>query len=122
MKAIAAALVAALPASGSLEATLSAPTHTPKVNTKWYYVVRAARAGHPVGARITVQIVDPLGTAHPVQLGASKRNITNYPIMGTFRDYVIWPSDSRDIRLTLRITVHAGGTKKIVTYWVVAHS
>src|SRR5438552_6623424 len=110
MKGIAAALAATAVASGSVQATLSASTHTPKINTKWYYVLRVTQGGRPAAARITAQIVDPIGNAHPVQLGATKRNITNYPIKGTFRDYVIWPSDSRDIRLTLRITVRAGGT------------
>ena len=122
MKGIAAALAATALASGSVKATLSAPTHTPKINTRWYYVLRVTDGGRPAAARITAQIVDPIGGAHAVQLGATKKNITNYPIRGTFRDYVIWPSDSREIRLTLRIAVRTGGTKKIVTYSVVAHS
>src|ERR1051326_2121939 len=121
MKGIAAALAATVLASGAVKATLSGPTHTPKAGTKWYYVLRVTQNGRPVAARITVQIVDPLGTAHPVQLGASKRNITNYRITGTFRDYVIWPKESNGIPLTFRIIVHAGGVKKIVKYSVTSH-
>jgi hypothetical protein len=120
MKLIAAALATATLASGTVTATLSAPTHRPKVNTKWYYVVRVAENGNAVAARITAQIVDPIGGVHPVELGATKKAITNYAIKGRFRDYIIWPADSRGIRLTLRITIRAGGTKKIVKYWVVA--
>jgi hypothetical protein len=104
-----------------VRATLSAPTHQPRINTNWHYTLRVSVDGKPAAARITAQIVDPIGGVHPVQLGSTKKVIRNYPITGTFRDYIIWPSDSRGIRLTLRITVRAGGTKKIVKSWVVAH-
>jgi len=121
MKLIAAALGATVLAAGSAKATLSAPTHTPKINTKWFYVVRVTQGGVAASARITVQIVDPLGSAHAVQLGASRKNITDYPIKGRFRDYVIWPADSRGVPLTLRVTVRASGTKTILKYRVVSH-
>jgi hypothetical protein len=121
MKLIAAAVATATLASGAVRATLSAPTHQPKAKTKWYYVVRVTDGGKAAAARITAQIVDPIGGVHPVNLRSTTKAIKNYPITGTFRDYIIWPSDSRGIRLTLRITVRAGGTKKIVEYWVVAH-
>ena len=120
MKLIAAALATATLASGSVRATLSAPTHTPKIKTKWYYVVRVTEDGKAAAARITAQIVDPIGGVHPVDFGPTTKPIRNYRIKGTFRDYIIWPSDSRGIRLTLRITVRVGTTKKVVKYWVVA--
>ena len=120
MKLIAAALATATLATGPVRATLSAPTHHPTVNTKWRYVLHVTEDGRAIAARITAQIVDPIGGVHPVALGSSTKPIRNYPIKGAFRDYIIWPSDSRGIRLTLRITVRAGGTKKIVKYWVVA--
>lgn len=121
MKFIAAALATATLASGSVRATLSAPTHRPKVKTKWYYVVRVTKDGKAARARITAQIVDPIGGVHPVEFGPTTKVIKDYPIKGSFRDYIIWPSESRGIRLTLRITVRVGTTKKIVNYWVVAH-
>jgi hypothetical protein len=121
VKLIAAALATAALASGTVRATLSAPTHQPRINTKWHYTLRVTVDGKGAAARITAQIVDPIGGVHPVELGATKKVIRNYPVTGTFRDYIIWPSDSRGIRLTLRITVRAGGTTKIVKYWVVAH-
>jgi hypothetical protein len=121
VKVLATALATATLASGTVSATLSAPTHAPKIKTKWYYTVRVTVGGKAAAARITAQIVDPIGGTHAVDLGSSTKPITNYAIKGTFRDYIIWPSDSRGIRLTLRITVRAGGTKKIVKYWVVAH-
>jgi hypothetical protein len=122
MKLIAAAVTATAAAIGTFNATLSAPTHKPRINTKWYYVLRVAQDGRPVAARITAQIVDPIGGAHLVQLGSTTKAIKNYSIKGVFRDYIIWPRESRDLRLTLRITVRRDTTKKIVKYWVVPHS
>lgn len=121
MKIIAAALAAAVLASGTVKATLSAPGHTPKITTKWYYTLRVTKDGRLTAARITAQIVDPIGGVHPVQFGPSTKNITNYPIKGTFRDYIIWPQTSRDVPLTLRFTVKVGTTKRIVRYRVVPH-
>src|SRR5262245_34841290 len=64
-------------------ARLTAPTHTPKVGTRWPYSVRVtSRAGKPLPARITVQIVDPVGGVHPVQLGVTKVNIVRHPFVG----------------------------------------
>jgi hypothetical protein len=121
MKVIAAALAAAVFASGTVRATLSAPGHTPKVKTKWYYVLRVTKDGRPATARVTAQIVDPIGGVHPVQVGATKKNITNFPIKGSFRDYIIWPVSSRDVPLTLRFTIKVGTTKRVVKYRVVPH-
>jgi hypothetical protein len=119
---LAATLAATVLAATPLKATLTAPGHTPKINTKWRYTLRVYAGGHPTAARITVQIVDPIGGAHPVYLGATKKPIRNYPIQGTFRDYVIWPGDSRDIPLTLRFTIHAGGKTTTLKYRVVPHA
>ena len=94
----------------------------PKVNTKWHYTLRVTSGGRPASARITAQIVDPIGGTHPVDLGATKKPITNYPIKGVFRDYVIWPSSSRDIPLTLRFRIRAGGKTTTLRYRVVTHA
>src|SRR5712691_13393188 len=93
------ALAVALIAVAPLKATLDAPGHTPKVNTHWNYAVHATRAGKPVAARLTAQIVDPIGGRHPVEFGASTKKVTNWPFRGVFRDYVIWPSSSRGVPL-----------------------
>jgi predicted lipoprotein with Yx(FWY)xxD motif len=99
-------------------AKLSAPTHRPKANTKWFYTLLVTDlTGKPLRARITVQIVDPLGTAHPVQYANTKKNLTDWPINGRFRDYVIWPKSSAvGVTLTLRVTVKAGTGKRVLTY------
>jgi hypothetical protein len=123
---LALALVPSAMAALSFRATLKAPGHTPKVNTKWYYTVRVTDlAGHPIRARLTAQIRDPLGTLHPVQFGATTKNIVNWPFKGTFRDYIIWPPSSRQATLlgglVLRFTVVARGQRKVLLYRVKPH-
>jgi hypothetical protein len=116
MAALLAALALAAPA---FHVTLTAPTHTPKVGARWNYTVAATDlAGKPLRARITAQVVDPFGGAHPVEYGSSTKKITNIQFTGTFRDYVAWPSESRGFKLTLRITVTSGGKAVRTTYWV----
>ena len=102
------------------KATLSAPTHRPKVNVKWYYTVRVTSLrGAAISARITVQIRDPLGTLHPVLYANTKRKLVDWPIEGRFRDFVIWPRSSAiGISLSLRVTVRALDRSTVLTYTV----
>ena len=119
MKLVATAvLTGSLLAAAPLIATLSAPTHTPKVKTRWYYIVRATQAGKPAAGKLTAQIVDPIGSSHPVQYGSSTKNITNWPFTGRFRDFIIWPASSRGIPLKLRVVVRVGSVKRVLTYAV----
>jgi len=101
-------------------ATLSAPIHTPPVGAKkWWYVVRAANAqGKPLHARLTVEVVDPLGTAHIADAGTSTRKLLNFPFRGRYRDFARWPAASRGYRLTFRVIVKAQGSSRTLTYWV----
>jgi hypothetical protein len=110
-------------ASAPFKASITAPTHTPKVSTKWYYVIRATSLqGKPIAARLTMQIMDPTGQVHPVQYAATKKNITNWPFTGRFRDYIIWPPSSKLAAivggLALRATVKARGAKIVLRYRV----
>lgn len=110
-------------AAAPFRATLTAPGHTPKVATKWYYVIHATDLhGRPIAARLTMQIKDPTGQVHAVQYGPTKKNITNWPIKGRFRDYIIWPKDSVLASviggLQLRAIVTAGGRRTMLTYRV----
>jgi len=121
----AALLVAALSlfAGGSgLKVTLTAPSHAPKINVRWSYTVRETVNGKAAAARITVQIVDPIGGVNPVQYDGTKKNITNWRFTGVFRDYVIWPAESRDIPLTFRVTVVTAHAKKVLNYHVTPHA
>jgi hypothetical protein len=111
-----AAATAALLAT--VQVTLSAPGHTPKVNTHWNYAVHATQAGKPVRAKLTASILDPIGGSHPVDFGTSTKKIANWPFTGTFRDFIVWPASSRGIPLRLRLVVVVGRTKKTITYAV----
>ena len=122
MNAVAAIAAAGILLAAPLKVTLTAPTHTPKIGAKWPYVVHATRGGRPAAARITVQIVDPLGTAHAVEFGANKKHVTNWPFKGVFRDYVIWPRSSLGVPLTFRVIVVVGATKKVINYKVTSHA
>ena len=114
-------LAGSLLVATSVQVTLTAPGHTPKIKTRWYYVVRATEGGKPVAARLTAQIVDPIGGSHPVTFGNGPKPIANWPFKGTFRDFVIWPASSRGVPLKLRIVVRAGGVRKVLTYVVTPH-
>jgi hypothetical protein len=100
---------------------LDAPGHSPKIKTHWNYSVTVTKSGKPVAATITAQIVDPIGGVHLVQFGNTTKNVKNFPFTGTFRDFVIWPADSRGIPLTFRLTVESGPTKKVIGYHVTPH-
>ena len=121
MRILAAALATSVLAAAPVKATLTAPGHTPKINTRWYYVVHATQGGKPVAARLTAQIVDPIGGSHPVTFRNGAKPITNWPFKGTFRDFVIWPASSRGVPLKLRTVVRAGGVRKVITYAVTPH-
>jgi hypothetical protein len=106
--------------SAAVHVTLTAPTHAPAVGTKWRYVVRATERGKPAAARITAQIVDPIGNAHAVTYANTSQPIVKRPFHGTFRDFVTWPASARGIPLTFRITVLVGRVRKVLTYAVTA--
>ncbi len=106
---------------GPLNVTLKTPGHAPKINTHWNYTVTVRQGGKPVKARLTEKIVDPIGGVHAVQLGKSTKNITNWPIKGVFRDFIVWPASARGVPLTFRVIVTIGKAKKVVNFSVVAH-
>ena len=105
-------------AATPFKATLTAPTHTPKVNAYWFYLVHVTRNGKPIRATVTVQIVDSFGGVYPVQYDNTIRNIVNRPFSGLFRDYVQFPPESRGFKLTFRAIVRALHAKVTLTYWV----
>jgi hypothetical protein len=115
------ALVAAggvLATSAPVKVALVAPGHSPKTNAHWNYSVTVERAGKPAAATITAQIVDPIGGTHLVQFGLTTKYVKAFPFTGTFRDFVIWPPESRGIPLTFRLTVKSGPATKVIAYHV----
>ena len=105
-------------AAAPFKATLTAPTHTPKVNAYWFYTIHATRNGKPIRATVTVQIVDTFGVVYPVQYDNTTKNIVNKPFTGIFRDYVQFPPESRGFKVTFRAIVKAPGGKVTLTYWI----
>jgi hypothetical protein len=122
--ALAAPAVAAAPKT--FKATLTAATHTPTADNKthWPYRVKLTDLkGKPLAGRITVAIVDPLGTVHPVQFGANTKYVTNWPFKGVFKDWVLWPPDSAvGVVLKFRATVTTAKGKAVLIYLVKPHA
>ncbi len=100
---------------------LIAPGHTPTIGKHWNYRITVTEKGKPAAAKITAQIVDPIGGVHAVQFGTSTKNITNWPVKGSFHDFILWPADSRGVPLTFRVTVVAEGRKVVKNYTVTPH-
>jgi hypothetical protein len=116
---LAAPAVAAAPA---FKAKLTAATHTPKADnkTKWPYTVTLTDLkGKPLAGKVTIAIVDPLGTVHPVQFFLNKKYVTNIPFKGVFKDAVLWPPDSAvGVVLNFRATVTSAKGKAVLVYLV----
>ena len=116
------AIAAASLAVGAVpfKATLTVGTHHPAINTRWPYVVKVVDSkGTPLRARITVQVVDPIGGVHPTLYYVSTtKYVTNIPFRGTFRDAVKWPPESKGYALTFRVTVTVGKAKRVLKYLV----
>lgn len=105
--------------SPSFEVALDVPTPTPKTGERWTYAVTVTdSAGAPIPATITVEVVDPIQQAHPVDYDGTTDPIVDRPVEGRFEDYVIWPPESRNLVLTFRVTVNALGATKQLAYRV----
>jgi hypothetical protein len=98
-------------------AALEAPTSEPEVLVRWNYRVTVTDdAGEPLPATVTVEVVDPLQQAHPVDYDGTTEPIVDRPFEGEFSDYVEWPPESRGVSLTFRVTVEAEGAAVELTY------
>ena len=82
------------------------------------YAVHATSNGKPVAGRITAR--SSIRSAAPIRSStpATKKPIVNRPFTGVFRDYVLWPGESRGIPLTFRVTVKAAGVTRVIRYVV----
>jgi hypothetical protein len=120
MRLIAIAASALAGTAASFNVTLHAGTHHPAVNARWPYSVRVVDAtGHPLRARISVAVVDPIGGVHPTLFYVSDtKYVTNIPFRGVFRDAVKWPPESKGYPLTFRVTVKVGTLKRVLKYLV----
>ena len=117
------ALAVASSSSGAsklqFKAKLTAAGHSPKVKSTWKYHVRVTDLkGHPIAAKISSFIVDPLGTAHPVEFDGPGTNaiVKNYAFFGNFCDSITWPVNS-GVGVTLKfetVIVTAKGKTTLV--------
>jgi hypothetical protein len=125
---VALALTATAVAAGpkTFKATLTAATHTPVADnkTRWPYQVKLTDLkGKPLAGKLSIAIVDPLGTAHPVQFFANTKYVTNWPFKGVFKDAVLWPPDSAvGVVLKFRATVVTAKGKAVLIYPVKPHA
>src|SRR5690348_16740844 len=118
------ALVAAASSSGAakltFKATLTAAGHSPKVKSTWRYHVRVTDLkGHPIAARITSLIVDPLGTAHPVEFDGTGHNriVKNFSFFGNFCDSITWPVNSgAGVALKFETVIVTAKGRKVLIY------
>ena len=118
------ALVAAASSSGAsklpFKATLTAAGHSPKAKSTWRYHVRVTDLkGHPIAARITSQIVDPLGTAHPVEFDGTGHNpyVKNFSFFGNFCDSITWPASSGvGVTLSFRTVITTAHGRIVLAY------
>lgn len=102
---------------GGVKATLYAPTHSPEVGARWSYRVRVTdQRGRRLGGKITVQIVDPIGSSHVVTYDDTTRPITRMAFDGDFRDYAAFPKDARGYTLTFRVIAKTAKGTVTLTY------
>lgn len=120
MRLIAIAASALAVAAPSFKATLHAGSHQPAINTRWPYTVKVTdKMGHPLRARISVTVVDPIGGVHPTLFYVSlTKYVTNIPFKGTFRDAVRYPPESKGYPLTFRVTIKVGTARTVLKYLV----
>src|SRR3990170_3980242 len=107
-------------AAGPIKVTISAPVK-PKVNVPWKYTVTVKNAkGKLVAAKLSMVVIDPLGTAHPVEFFKKKTFVTNRAKKGLSSEKIIGPPASVGSPLKLRATAKAGGVtaRKILTLTV----
>ena len=110
----------------AFKAELTTDGHAPKVKSTWKYHVRVTDLkGHPIAARITSLIVDPLGTAHPVEFDGTGTNpiVKNYSFFGNFCDSITWPvSSGAGVALKFETVIATAKGRKVLTYQVTPRS
>jgi hypothetical protein len=120
------ALAAATSSAGAsklpFKATLTAAGHSPKVKSTWVYHVRVTDlTGHPIAARISSFIVDPLGTRHPVEFDGTGHNalVKNFAFFGNFCDSITWPvSSGVGVTLTFETVIVTAKGRTTLVYSV----
>src|SRR2546421_9805173 len=103
--------------AAAFKATLSAPTHRPRVDHPWPIAIRVTDpGGHPIRARLTMRLL---------YNGIAVGKVDNgrvYTFVGAWRERkgaeIEYPPASRGQRLTFQAVVTARGTTIRLNYWV----
>src|ERR687887_2701838 len=103
--------------AAAFKATLSAPTHRPRVNRPWPITIRATDlAGHPIRARLTMRFL---------YNGIAVGKVDNgrvYTFVGAWREKkgeeITFPPEGRGHRLTFQAVVTARRRTVRLNYWV----
>jgi hypothetical protein len=103
--------------AAAFKATLSAPTHRPRVNRPWPIAIRATDlAGHPIRARLTMRLLYNGIAVGKVDNGRA------YTFTGIWREKkgeeIKYPSAARGQRLTFQALVTARRQTIKLNYWV----
>lgn len=99
---------ATAPPPPPVHATLSAPTHTPKVNKPWHYVVRVTDAGKPVAAVVHLQAL-----FQGVAVGQIGRHAVKN---GVWSETIEWPPASVNQPLVFQVLATALGQTVTINY------
>ena len=103
--------------AAAFKATLSAPTHRPRVDHPWPIAIRVTDpGGHPIRARLTMRLL---------YNGIAVGKVDNgrvYTFLGTWREQkgeeIKYPSASSGQRLMFQALVTARGRTIKLNYWV----
>src|SRR5919204_4011974 len=103
--------------AAAFKATLSAPTHRPRVKHPWPITIRATDlAGHPIRAKLTMRLLYNGITVGKVDNGRV------YTFVGSWREKkgqeIKYPPSSRGQRLTFQALVTARRRTLKLNYWV----
>jgi hypothetical protein len=94
-------------AAATIRVTISAPTHSPKVNAAWPVRITASSAGKPVSGTLTMLV---LFSGQPV---GKIDNGAVYHFHGSWQERpgnaITWPAAARDEPLTFEAVVEADG-------------
>jgi hypothetical protein len=96
------------PPPPAVHATLSAPTHAPKVNKPWHYVVRVTNAGKPVAAIVHLQAL-----FQGVAVGQIGRHAVKN---GVWSETIEWPPASVNQPLVFQVLATALGQTVTINY------
>ena len=104
--------------SGPLKATLTASTHTPKINQKVPITVRATLSGKPAHATAVYQFLLAGIQIAPTQYPFNNKH---FSFTGHYSDSLVFPAASVGQPLTLRVVVKASGHTVNLKWAITSH-